>query len=270
MAIRPSSALSNGVYYEQQSITAANYYARGNGVPAYAPNPPPFNPTGKGLSVTNSNTVANASNANAVMINRGASPKDPYYSIYLFVDTVSSAWSISGSTSQASGSRSFYPRNLVQDTYTIAGTMPNQNEFDKLVRFVERAQYIAMNGAKYSSTWYNYIDFLLYRPKSQNTFNHIAHNQNLGIEILNVAAGHERFQFAPAYSLSCKVLDDRTDSNRNNLYTDLVTKIGATQIYGNFTTAKAFVAGTATDPPNTKTVTTTQNGLTTKETITGP
>lgn len=236
----------------------------------YRASPDVFRPTRKGLGVTTPNQPATSQNANAFLRNNGAAPNDPadIRKIYLWVDAITTGWNLSGDLSQVSGSRSFYPKNLTQTPITITGHVANQYEYDRLVRFVERAHFTSLNGGKpFNLNWNGFVDFLLYRPSGGHSFDYLPDNLsfglgspvsglqkatpfmsengqgggstitgttiNLGVVIENIKAGHERFIWAPAFTLQCKVIDDRTDSNRHNLYHDMMRAIGVTTIFGN-------------------------------------
>lgn len=245
MAVKPASRLTNNVNYDSLLPKGpGDYYGK------YHPQPEAWRQTGRGLAVQNTAPVATEFNANAVLVNRGTVATDRLAKIYLYVDAVETSWSVAGEYAQAHDAKSWYPRNLHQDLFVIEGFVPSQDEFDKLVRFVDRHHYTALHGAEFNTNWFHFVDFLLFRPKNHNTFAYfpqtdtshewelrddgglpVAQKQlnalerklakysglNYGILILDIDAGHERFQFAPAFSMQCKVVDDRRDPHANNI-----------------------------------------------------
>lgn len=296
MAVRSHNS---SLYYEKIQPTVVP------GTTQHA-NPDPFRPTRKGLATTIPNFPATASNSNAYMINRGSSPNDPAATrkVYLFVDSIQTGWQVTGDYAQTYGSKSWYPMNLSQDDLVIQGYTANQFEFDTLVRFVERSHFTALHGAEYSPDWNQFIDFVMFKPANSGSFDYLDNvgsdtsknigvgvglgaplfssspqskaqrKINLGVVIENVAAGHERFQFAPAFTLTCKVIDDRTDPNRNSLYSSITDQIDYVQIFGDdVTVASSYTAETTPDPsPKKKPVTKTivSGNTKTVETIYGP
>ena len=195
---------------------------------------PPFRATGKGLAVDHrfrpDQFTANAS-LTARLSDGSAGQK-----FYLFVDRVSTAWSLSGETAQARQSRSFYPRNLSQADFLIEGICPSQAEYDRLVEFVQ-AHHLRITDVGDNPTiddtpnQTSSVSFMMGKPRDPGaaggfdqarrgrpgTYRH-APSIFWDVAVTSIAAGHERFKFQPAFSLTCKVLDDRLQSNKEIEY----------------------------------------------------
>ena len=110
--------------------------------------------------------------------------------------------------------------------------MANQYEYDLLVEFVEYHQNQVLNSPAWLATQpvqVNGADFLLFSPQNNKDYRFIPDEaphplrgelqplyKNQGkitnfyvmVAITNIQAGHERFQFAPAFTLTCMVLYD--------------------------------------------------------------
>lgn len=56
----------------------------------------------------------------------------------LWVQEVTTGWSMSGSTAQSSRTRSFFPRNFQQPSFTISCQFPSQREYADVAQFVRR------------------------------------------------------------------------------------------------------------------------------------
>lgn len=269
MAVKPASKLASSVNYDSVQNASPGNSASFYGQWHYQPDP--WRPTGKGLNVSNPGLVATEFNANACLINRGTAPGEDTAKIYLYVDTAETAWTVSGEYGQAHDARTWYPRNLKQDDLVLTGYVPNQTEYDRLVRFVQRHHYTALHGADYNNNWFHFVDFLLFQPFNSHTFNYFPITDtttslqqqdfsqklakhaglNYGVVIVDIDAGHERFQFAPGFTLTCKVTDDRRSSSANAvaaLYQTNARSIDYTQIFGSFSSADPVTAGTTSDP----------------------
>jgi hypothetical protein len=155
-------------------------------------------------------------NANASLHNRAVFDNNPQHKLYLFVDSVSTGWRVAGETTQTHDSRTFYPRNLTQDDVTISGTVANNYEYDRLVRFVEHHQNSILGAEDFRGNYFAAVDFRLFKPANANTIYHTNSESGEGsgsrmfytIAILGISAGAERFKNAPTYTLRCKVLHD--------------------------------------------------------------
>lgn len=150
-------------------------------------------------------------NANASLHNRAVFDNNPQHKLYLFVDNVSTGWKVAGETTQTHDSRTFYPRNLTQDDVVITGTVANNYEYDKLVRFVEHHQNSILGAEDFRGNYFAAVDFQLFKPANANTIYHTSTGGSkmfYTIAILSIEAGAERFKNAPTYTLRCKVLHD--------------------------------------------------------------
>jgi len=189
----------------------------------YHKNRPAFRATGMGLMVDLPNNVTVAltkNNANGILeplVGIGDSPPEATIQ-YLFIDSISTEWSLSGSLGQSQEARSFYPRNMIQGDLVITGTMPNQYEYDKLVEFVLNHQkdVVQKTDVQYGNDallQVKGLKFTFVTPEGRRdtTYHHGPRliGTQFVIVITNIKAGHERFKFAPSYTLTCKVIDDR-------------------------------------------------------------
>jgi hypothetical protein len=195
---------------------------------------PPFRATGRGLAVDNTRFEATADNANAVLTAQTRGPStSPVERFYLFVTRVRTGWSLAGETGQTRDSRAFYPRNLSQADVVIEGISPSQHQFDKLVEFVQ-SHHLRIVSDQYNDTdrtdspdQTQSVTFTMGRPaatddndfarggaRKQNTYRH-APAIRWDLAITRIDAGHERFQFQPRWALTCKVLNDRLQQDKD-------------------------------------------------------
>ena len=174
--------------------------------------PPAFSAKGKGYFNAIPNFPADAKIANGVLINRATTLNNPLRRLYLFVDAVETGWTLTGQTSQAQASRSFYPRNMQQGELIIQGVVANQYESDRIVEFVAHhhmsqfnAGVIVQQGLDGNGN-YPSVEFKLFRPQRGGT------NQTppmyVDMVITDIESGHERFMNFPTYNLTCKVIYD--------------------------------------------------------------
>ncbi len=179
-----------------------------------------FSATGLGLNVNKPDFAADASNANGSLTQTGfkaPAGRSWLEKIYLFVDSIESGYNLAGVTGQAHTSRSFYPHSLSQDSLIIKGQMTNQFEYDKLVEFVQNHHpFILKNttelitkGDQFDPVQVRKVVFRLF-PREGNTYHHLV-PVTLDVVIERMDAGHERFMFAPAFTLTCKVVWDYLD-----------------------------------------------------------
>lgn len=183
-------------------------------------NVPGFRATGKGYFNALPDFPATAKNANGIFTNLGKEPGDPYRTMYAFVTSISTGWSVGGSYGQSPVARTFYPTNLTQAPLTINGIVANQYEYDRLVEFtlshhnqaIDRSHKDTFVGTKS-------VDFKLlpFRIPGQNhqghTQFHVVH-QALHYKgyITQMVAGHQRFVTAPMWTMSFQVADDMLQS----------------------------------------------------------
>lgn len=181
-----------------------------------------FRATGKGLMITlpdNAAIAVNQYNCNGILrvLHAEGDTSTPDILQYLFVDNIKTGWKLSGSTGQAQMARTFFPRNLSQDDLIISGTMPNQHEYDKLVVFVEdhQKQILEKTDTLFGQDLLQVrgVEFTYVVPEARvnDTYHHGPRliGTQFVVAITGIKAGHERFKFAPAYTLTCKVIDDR-------------------------------------------------------------
>lgn len=211
---------------------------------------PAFRAQGQGWFNKLPHFPATAANANAAMTNRAAADNSPSRKIYLFVNSVQTGWSLSGSTGQGAMGRVFYPRNLTQDEFVVEGIVANQYEYDRIVQFVEfhhRTQMLPQTAVPQNLTgdsFYSGVEFLLFKPQGQHSLDMFKPLRYLTV-ITDIAAGHERFKNFPIYSLQCKVLYDYLGTNIE--VDQQINKIvSRQQIFGN---AANPPASTGKNPP---------------------
>jgi hypothetical protein len=202
--------------------------------------PPQFRATGLGLNVTHPAFSANSQPGRATA-NASLNETDGSGKIYLFVDAVKSSWQVQGDYGQAHLSRTFYPHSFVQGPWTIEGQMANQYEYDLLVEFIEKHQrrILSNPSAYYGDSPIQVIgaEFILFRPQNnpwavqeamydttyltRSNFTMIptaapgvlakgaeTKKFHVLLAITNMEAGHERFRFAPAFTLTAEVIWD--------------------------------------------------------------
>lgn len=231
MAITSLGKLARDLDYDKQR-TAANASGQGYYGEIHH-SPQPFKPTGQGLGVRRPHVHPTEGNANATLYNYGVAKNAPVYlaRTRLWVENIESAFKVSGQYGQAHSSKTWYPKNFFQDVLTITGWVPNQYQYDNLVRFVMHSHHTALQSS--ADNYFNYVDFKLYRPQNTDrSFYHVPPGGvHYGLIITDIDAGHERFQFAKQFILTCKVTNDFRD-NQKNLYQSIEDKIDYVQIWG--------------------------------------
>jgi len=198
--------------------------------------PNTFKAKGKGYFNKLPRFPATEQNANAVLHNRATANANEEHKIYLFVDYVSTGWKVAGETTQTHDSRSFYPRNLIQNDVEIRGTVANNYEYDRLVRFVEHHQNSVLSAETFRGNYFPAVEFLLFKPANSSSFYHTSTGASGGkmfytIAILGIEAGAERFKNAPTFTLRCKVLHDHL-RGKSELDQAIDRKINYKEIFG--------------------------------------
>lgn len=193
--------------------------------------PDTFLAKGKGFYNKTTGYEATVNNANASIHNK-ATPggNDDAHKLYLFVDYVSTGWKVAGETTQTHDSRTFYPRNLIQNDVEIRGTVPSNYEYDKLVRFVEHHQNSVLRAEDYNGDFFRAVEFELFQPNAPNSFYHFR-PLYYRIAILSIRAGAERFNHAPTFTLRCKVLHDYL-SGRDEVAQSIDKALTYKEVYG--------------------------------------
>jgi len=213
-----------------------------------------WEPTGEGLMVTSPGLKATSLNANGVLSVRGAQEDNARDKLYLFIDRVTTSWAVSGGYAQSVLSRTWIPRSLVMSDLTITGQVANQHEYDLLVKFVRdnMRNSLVQPDIIYEdniSIQVPYLEFKMFEPgishqyAVQNnvrryTYNHIpnagaARRIHMYVMPINVAAGHERFKFSPAFTLTCKVLWDSGDPDADrDVVLSTMRELDYQQIFG--------------------------------------
>lgn len=180
--------------------------------------PPPFRATGLGWFNKLPSFPADELIANGYLINTALAKNNKHHKIYLFVNAMQTGWSLSGQTSQAQTSRSFYPHNLAQDELQIEGAVANQYEFDRLVEFVQAHHLSQFNANALTGTvdqqfYPGSVRFGLFRPQTDASLDF--HKPLLyDVVIENTPAGHKRFMNFPTWTLTCKVVYDHLDDSK--------------------------------------------------------
>lgn len=200
--------------------------------------PPDFKAKGKGLHTTYPRIEANEHNANATLLNEVTGGK-----MYLWVDSFKTGWQVAGELSQTHTSRSFYPLHLSQADLVIQGHVANQHQYDELVVWVSGSQNNLLAATEYTGSDFKGVNFSLFRPQGINTFDHFR-PVKYKVAITNIASGHERFVFAPAFTLTCKVLYDYT-RNREDLVRVLDIRSNYHKIFGDYSSPEANIDASA-------------------------
>jgi hypothetical protein len=224
---------------------------------------PPFRATGRGFAVdVPDHFKAGQFNSNASLAAdvRGSSSPEK---IYLFVNRVSTGWSLSGEHGQTRQSRAFYPRNLSQGDFLIEGIAASQTEFDRLVEFVlghhmrivgpdhdqvesanqtRSARFMMGTPGAYADSKQGPEVGRFYStdtgtrrfasPGHPRTYRH-APPIYWDVAITGMAAGHERFKFFPTFQLTCKVLNDHLQSD-SDVEFSIMNAVDYAQIFREF------------------------------------
>jgi hypothetical protein len=198
---------------------------------------PPFRATGQGLSVVDPGAKAASeitSNASLSANVTAANGSKYLEKIYLYVARVSTGWSLSGDFAQALKSRSFYPRNLSQGDFVIEGICPSQDEYDKLVEFVQAHHLRIVDDStdqdfSESADQTESVKFRMAPSGRPGTYRH-APKISWDVAVTNIAAGHERFKFQPAFTLTCKVLNDDLQGD-DDVEFDIMTNLEYKQVF---------------------------------------
>jgi hypothetical protein len=183
--------------------------------------PPGFRPTTNGLAIRSPDFPATEKIATGVLVNRARGKRDGYlHRLPIWIEGVSTGYSLSGDYGQTAGSRTFYPHNFSQAPISITGTVANQYEYDKIVHFVRQHHHDALDSWVLSPDVGNdegtqAVEFMMAsyyvlvgktrtgEAIYKEVFGGIPGNSNLGSNGVHVAgyitsmdAGHQRFQFA--------------------------------------------------------------------------
>lgn len=214
--------------------------------------PPAFRATGRGLANRLPDFPATAANANGSLVNRATPPKNgDLHKLYLFVDAIQTGFALAGETGQAQLGRVFYPRNLSQDELVIEGTVANQYEYDRLVRFVEHhhstqfSSKLAVSQSLDGNDLYRGVDFKLFKPV--NSHLSVFKPLKFGVVITDMAAGAERYKFARTFSLQCKVTYDYL-SKAYHLEQGINTLVTRQRVFGSATDPSPTTGTTSSTP----------------------
>src|SRR3954464_6239797 len=180
-------------------------------MPVLRHNAPEFIATGAGFHNKAPHFPATSANANGRLHNLGLNEGNRNHVIHLFVSEISTGWNVQGDHGQSAKARTWYPMHLSQDEVTIKGGCANQYEYDRIVEFVRAHHLRAVT--PHNNPHSSAVAFLLHPDRIQTGKDRKGHpvfetlHPGLTIEgyIETVRAGHERFQFAPAWELALKV-----------------------------------------------------------------
>lgn len=238
----------SGANHKKSGDTTNTWFAEPKG------DPTAWRATGKGLGVSSPDKPVRIPFANGYLKNDNVGKytygRSWLKKTYLYVDSLEGQLTVSGSTAQTAASRTWYPRNFVQGEWTVTGTMPNQHEYDKLVEFVEHCHQTAIDGRDSN---YHPVYFCLMHPfqasgPERSQLYHLR-AQYVGVVVLGITAGHERFKHAPTFTLQLKIIEDLlVQENKviNSYEFDRLLRYE--DIYGkNFKNATAVVAETDED-----------------------
>jgi hypothetical protein len=181
-------------------------------------NPPPFRATGRGYFNKLPNLEATKRTATASLVNIGLDKADKNKVMYLFVTGIRTGWEVAGTYGQSAGARTFYPRNLTQQDFTIEGVVGNQHQYDRLVEFII-AHHQSATDVKHprDDVGTTALRFRLHpyrvntgrKDRAGNTiYQTIYSGLSFDGYILNIRAGHERFMNAPTYQINMRISDD--------------------------------------------------------------
>jgi hypothetical protein len=192
-------------------------------------------PIGKGnnaIGIPN-RVLPNASNATGKLVDiRDGESADIGH--HLWIDDIQTGYKLNGSYGQSKNSRLFYPHDMDQNNIIVKGTMPNQAEYDKLVKFVAEHHENALAGgfAKFylfPSTFNqdgSKRDYSKTQAFAKKVDVPVANNLRYrgwkyDVIILGHVAGHARFTYSPTYQLQLLVINDYLQS-KDEIDRDLV------------------------------------------------
>lgn len=197
------------------------------------------------------------------LTNKSLDPSDDYYTQNLWITRVAQGWKLNGVTGQTQKDRIFYPNNLSQVPITIEGIMPNQLEYDKLVKFIMTHHTSAVSDTGTGATA-NAVTFTLpqglldlpngpmssYRADAFMSAGKIVrryYRQMLydGF-ITSIIAGHQRFTYAPTFTMQMVISYDYIDE-RVEIAKQISTLLGNNGTFGdtNSNIQKNYNAGLA-------------------------
>lgn len=175
----------------------------------------PFDATGRGWVNQSPHRVrANAANATAMLINQ-ARPDAPNNQIYLFLNRIETGYSLGVSFGQGPRGRQVYPLNVTQDDIIATGQCVNQHEKDLLVQFVTKHHETTISGGKNGMGQpctlilfgYKFDTGTLNKDGSRRY--HVQFEPwKYDVYITDIDAGHERYKFAPDFTLRMAVAND--------------------------------------------------------------
>lgn len=112
----------------------SNYTYGEKGIPGTS------NPINRGYAVQFPTADPASNNANGLLTDQLGRR------IYFWIENVEANVTMNGSTGQSRSVRQFFPRNMIQPTFTIQGRMPDSFKFNKLAGFVRESQWLARSG----------------------------------------------------------------------------------------------------------------------------
>lgn len=219
--------------------------------------PPPFRATGLGWFNKLPTFPADALIANGMLTNMALPKNNKHHRIYLFVNAIETGWALSGQTSQAQASRSFYPHNLAQDQLAIEGAVANQYEFDRISEFVQAHHLSQFNANALTGTidqqfYPGSLRFALFRPQVDSALNF--HKPLLyDVVIENAPAGHKRFMNFPTYTLTCKVVYDHLEDSKPEVENSLRWASTLKDVFGDAKNPKTSMSQGSTHPSSSQT-----------------
>lgn len=244
--------------------------------------PDPWEPTGTPVEQVMWPAVApTKANRTAALWNNGLKKDDPWYGMHLWLTKVSTGWNLGGSYGQSRNNRIFYPRNLSQQHITIEGQMPNQHQYDRLVRFVRTHHETALDrndtlatqspvtfalpealwplpyvGPKRIKSSYRNDAYYIGTGQHRQVVRRYYRSMYVDGYIVGIRAGHPRWNFAPRFTMQLLVSYDNIDEKVElaTQMTKLLQTKGATysqsndQITANYRRLLKITPGSVNDP----------------------
>jgi hypothetical protein len=140
----------------------------------------------------------------------------------LWVEEADIDFSMSGTTGQSRYRREFYPHSFNEPTLVLKGRMPNQREYNKLAAFVRESHSEALNAnVNYSEKSagkkaYPTVSLIMRPHAPENRFPRTQKGGHRGMQlegyIKSIAAGAQKFEFAPAFEIQFIVASSAVSS----------------------------------------------------------
>lgn len=121
--------------------------------------------------------------------------------LYLWVNNVESAFTVSGSVAQSVARRQFFPRDFAQPALMISGQTPNQYEYGRIAEFVRQSHLNVINPS-FGGTGLGLVTLTVFTDQKPTKFPMVkGPHQNLRIRgyVSSIERATERFVNAPDF-----------------------------------------------------------------------